>query len=46
MMGSPSKLSVIRKAVALARVRPTFDLNCDLTEMFENVMGECENEMR
>ncbi len=28
VMGDPSKLSVIRKAAALARVRPTFLLNC------------------
>ncbi len=29
MMGAPSKLSVIRKAAALARARPTFALICE-----------------
>ncbi len=29
VMGTPSKLSVIRKDVSLVRVRSTLDLNCD-----------------
>ncbi len=29
VMGAPSKVSVIRKAAALARARPTFALSCE-----------------
>ena len=29
VMGTPSKLRVIRKVAALVRVRATFDLNCE-----------------